>query len=163
MHSKILVSAVAGVLLAFAGTAGAATKTANFTVTAVVAKNCLINANPLTFGSFDGTTDVDQSTTIAVRCTTGTPYTVSLNVGAGSFANRTLADGAKTLSYNLYTNAARNVIWGDGTASTSTVGGTGAGIATSQDLTVYGRVPVAANANADAGTYTGTITASIVY
>lgn len=166
MNSRILLPAVTGVLLAFAGTAGAVTKTANFTVSATVAKNCVISANPLNLGTFDGTNDLTQTTTIAVRCTNGTGYTVNLSKGASAvYTARTLsAGGGNTLSYNLYTDATYGTIWGDGTAGTGQKTGTGTGFASATTLTVAGRLLAADNTgNVDVGTYTDTIVASIIY
>jgi len=165
MHSKILVPAVAGVLLTFAGAAGAVTKTANFTVTATVAKNCVISANPLNLGTFDGTNDLTATSTVAVRCTNGTPYTVNLSKGASTvFTARTLTSGTNTLSYNLYTDTTYANIFGDGSTGTSNRTGTGTGFAAATNLTVAGRLLAADNTgNADAGTYTDTIVASVVY
>ena len=58
----------------------------------------------------------DSTSTIGVNCTGTTPYSIDLDVGSGggSFVNRTLANGTGgTLIYNLYTTAARTVVWGD--------------------------------------------------
>ena len=46
MSMKIIAPIAAGVLLAMAGAAQAATKTATFKVSATVGKNCVISAAP---------------------------------------------------------------------------------------------------------------------
>src|SRR4030095_14198816 len=68
----------------------AATATATFQVTASVATQCVVNAVDLGFGSVDPLGgDVDQTTSVTVRCTKNTAYTVGLN--AGTIAGATLA------------------------------------------------------------------------
>ncbi|HUS23760.1 MAG TPA: spore coat U domain-containing protein [Candidatus Binatia bacterium] len=67
------------------------------------------------------------------------PYSISIGAGgSGSFGTRRLSAGGYWLNYNLYTSAARNVIWGDGTAGTSKVNGSCATLCTVQ---VFGRLP----------------------
>jgi spore coat protein U-like protein len=165
MQSKILAPVIAGMLLATAGAAQAATKNASFNVTATVAKNCVISANPLSLGAFDGTNDLAATSTIVVTCTNGTPFTVNLNAGSsGSFAARTMSNGTDTLTYNLFTDASYGSIWGNGSTGTANVPGTGGGFATPRTLTVAGRLLASANTGpVGAGTYTDTIVASVVY
>lgn len=168
MRMRTLAPVVTGLLLAAAaGTASAATKSANFTVTANVVKNCLISATALNLGTFDGSNNLDSTSTVSVRCTSGTPFTVNLSTGSsGSYAARTLGNGTDTLSYNLYTSATHSTVWGDGSGSTDNVGGNGAGLAAANavDLTVFGYLDATANTGpVGAGTYTDTIVASVVY
>jgi spore coat protein U-like protein len=167
LRLKLAPTISAGVLLAIAGSAHAATKTATFTVSASVASNCVISTNNLNLGAFDGATDLAQSADITVRCTNATPYEVELSTGAsGSYGNRTLSNGTATLNYNLYTDAGHTLIWGDGTTGgTSSATGTGTGMALGQTKThtVHGQLLASANANADLGTYIDTITATIRY
>ena len=169
MKHSVLRAAVAVSLLATAGAAFAATKTATFQVTASVANNCFIDsASTLAFGAYDPSSAVplDGTSNIVVRCTNKTPFTLSLNAGTttgGTFANRLMTDGTDTLQYNLYTAAARTTVWGDGTASTGTVGGTGTGLSAgnAQTTQVFGRIPV--QPNAAVGSYTYTVTVTITY
>ena len=163
---RIAIAPIAtAVALAVVGSAQAATKTASFNVTASVSKNCIISANPLALGTFDGTNDLTASSTIAVRCTSGTSYFVDLSTGASaSFAGRTMTNGTDTLVYNLYTDGTYSSIWGDGSGGSARVAGTGAGFASATNLTVAGRLQAAANTGPiGAGNYTDTIVASIVY
>ena len=157
----------AAVLLALAGTASAATKTDAMQVSATVSKNCVIDAPDLNLGTFDGTNNLTANSTISVRCTSGTTFNVDLSTGSsGSYAGRTLANGADTLNYNLYTTSGYTTVWGDGTGTTSRGSGTGAGMAVgnAQSLIVYGRLLASANTNpVGAGTYTDSITATITY
>ena len=166
MRNSVITPIAAGVLLAFAGAAHAVTKTDSFVVSATVAKNCVIDAPDLNLGSFDGTNDLTVNSTISVKCTNGTTYDVNLSTGSsGIYTNRTLLFGTGVLNYNLYTTSGYTTPWGDNTSGSGRPAtGTGAGMATNQTLTVYGRLLAANNtAPVDAGTYTDTIVATIVY
>lgn len=170
MSMKIIAPIAAGVLLAMAGAAQAATKTASFTVSATVAKNCIISATDMNFGTFDLDDVTDRATTsdILVRCTNGTDYEVRLSTGgSGDFANRRLVSGGNSLVYNLYTGSgATDPVWGDGTtAGTDAVNGSGTGMGIGQQdlLVVHGRIPAVGNETALPGTYTDSITATIEY
>jgi spore coat protein U-like protein len=50
-------------------------------------------------------------------------YRLRLTAGQGSFQQRIMRSGSDTLSYNLYLDAARTQVWGDGTNSTGEVSG----------------------------------------
>ncbi len=137
------------VLMIGATVASAQTATANFQVQANVNTNCQVSANNLVFGTYDPTAaDRDVNTTLSVRCTNGTPFTVALNAGVttgSTLATRLMAFGTNYMQYNLYTTGARTTIFGDGTGGTGTVGGTGAGMGAGNavTVTVYGRIPTA--------------------
>jgi len=145
---------------AYAGTA-----TTTFTASATISASCTVTATNLAFGTYSAgsPTALTGTSTVNVYCTSGTPYTVALNVGSGggTFAARDMANGTNLLAYNLYTSAAHTAIWGDGTTSTSTVAGTGAGVLTSSPNTVYGNIPI--SQDLPPGTYTSTITVTVNY
>jgi spore coat protein U-like protein len=167
MHKKTLQLAIAGALVIASGTAAAATKTTTFGVSAVVNPNCLVSAQALAFGGYDGTAEKTGTSDITVRCSAGTPYAVSLSSGGGTFAQRLLSgSGSNTLQYNLFTTLAANTIWGDGSTGTGTVPGTGAGMGmpNAQVHTVFGELPDNAfNQAAPAGSYNDTITVTVTY
>ena len=169
MRKQVIAPLAAGVLLAFAGAAQAATKTASFTVSASVGKNCVISAANLALGEFVGDNDLTAQSDITVRCTANTTFDIALSDGnTGSFAGRRMVGpGSDYLVYNLYvSNAANAAVWGDGTDSTDTVGGTGAGMAAANAVTstVYGRLLAADNQGpVGAGAYSDTIVATITY
>lgn len=122
----------------------AATATTNFTVSATVVASCSVTATNLGFGTYTPSTASPNTanSTVKVTCTTGTPYTISLDGGtvSGSVTGRNMSDGAShLLSYALYTTSSYGTIWGDGSGSTGTVGATGNGSAQTQ--TVYGSIP----------------------
>jgi spore coat protein U-like protein len=155
----------AALALLVANTVSAGTSTTTFIASATIAASCTVAATNLAFGTYSATsaTALAGTSTVNVYCTSGTPYTVALSVGSGggTFAARDMANGANLMAYNLYTSAAHTAIWGDGTASTSTVAGTGAGVLTSSPSTVYGNIPIAQDL--PPGTYTSTITVTVNY
>lgn len=164
---KILTATMAATALAAAGSASAATVTTTFGVTATVLKTCSVAANPLGFGNYTpGAGPLAANTTVNVKCTKGTPFTVALNGGTttgGTIAQRLMSNGTDTLQYNLYTTAAFATVFGDGTTG-STMPGTGTGIATAVALTVFGNLPDSAtNQNVSTGAYSDTINVTVTY
>ena len=169
-----IASVSAGVLLALAGAAQAAPPnpaTTNIGVSATVTKNCTVGATAVAFGAYYPTAGaLTANSTVSVNCTKTTPFTVSLNKGTttgGTIAQRLLTDGAAgdTLQYNLYKDAALSIVWGDGTGSSQTNAGTGAGMGTAVTFTAYGSLPdIAFNQGTQPpGLYTDTVTVSVAY
>jgi len=166
MSKYIAAPVTAGILLALAGAAQADTKNATFTVSATVAKACAIGAGNLIMGAWSGVGDLTGKSTVSVKCTTGTAYTVDLSPGADStLADRKLKSGTDLLSYNLFLDADSSQIWGDGNDGTFTVGGNGTGMADAQNrpIDVHARVLEADLLAAKPGTYTNIITATVTY
>ncbi|HEY2677705.1 MAG TPA: spore coat protein U domain-containing protein [Steroidobacteraceae bacterium] len=166
MHKILTATLAAGVMAA--GIAQAATTTTTFAVTATVQSTCSATATALAFPNYTpGTGTLTGNTNINVKCTKNTPFTVALNAGSTTgdvYAQRLMASGTNTLQYNLYTTAALSTVFGDGTSSTSTVGGTGAGVATAVAVTVFGQLPDnATNQAAIPGNYSDTITVTVTY
>jgi spore coat protein U-like protein len=141
------------------------TSTATFDVTLTLVANCVIAANPLSFGSSQGvlTSNVSVNTTLSVTCSNTTPYNVGLNAGTGTGSVGTTrymsGTGANTaaVAFNLF-QAAGATVWGN-TQGTNTLGGTGTGAA--QTLTVYGQIPAQTTPQPDA--YKSTITATVYF
>jgi spore coat protein U-like protein len=169
MSRNVLMLAVAGTLMIASGSAAAAeTKTTTFGVSAVVNPNCIVSATALNFGGYDGTTAKTGTSGISVRCSTGTTFSVGLSAGGGTFAQRLLSNsGSNKLQYNLFTAAGPAApIWGDGTNSTITMPGLGAGMSSGSAVpfTVYGELPDNAfNQGAPSGNYSDTITVTVTY
>jgi spore coat protein U-like protein len=166
MRKNHAMTLILGAMLA--GVANSATTTASFSVTETLLTTCSATATTLAFSAYTpGAGAIANNSTISVKCTKNTPYTISLNKGTtagGTVAQRLMAFGANTLQYNLYTTAAVNVIFGDGTGGSQTETGTGAGVATANTVTVFGKVPDnAANQAVVPGNYTDTITVTVTY
>ena len=143
-----------------------ATAPVNFDATATVRANCTIAANNLSFGTVNLLgTNIDSNTTVGLNCTKGAVYTVRLNGGTvtGSVAARRMGLGGAgpgVINYQLRHSSATGPLWGDGTAGTATLAGTGTGV--SQTITLYGRVPGGQPAPA-VGTYSDTVTATVEF
>jgi spore coat protein U-like protein len=135
---------------------------------------CSFNAVGVNFGVYDPllATPSDSVGTVTVSCTNSPPpgsvtinYAVTLSSGtSGSFVSRRMTSGSSALGYNLYSDAGRALIWGDGGSGTSLVGGSikVAGRQTvSQDYPVYGRMP--AQQDAGPGSYADTIVVTLAF
>lgn len=97
------------------------------------------------------------SLTIACQGGSGSAYDVSLSTGQShSFTSRSMKHGAMTLSYNIYTSAARSLVWGDGTGGSSTQS---AYKNTTATLTLFGQIP--AGQDVANGIYTDTLIATV--
>lgn len=134
-------------------------------------QSCNVSATAVNFGVYNplsGTPD-DATGTVSVSCDVILlglleSWTITLSTGSsGSYASRKLHSGASVLTYNLYTNAARTTIWGDGTGGTSIVSDSQALVigSNTSNYTAYGRV--AAGQDQAAGTYTDVITVTLIY
>ena len=144
---------------------------------AQAAVDCSVTASGVAFGTYDpslGTAD-DSTGSIVVSCTYAGPggsdtanYTVRLSTGtSGSFVPRKLSAGASQLNYNLFRDAARTQVWGNGTSGSFLVPGTmrvgpGQGNSTRTNThDIFGRVP--AQQDAAIGAYTDTIQVTVAY
>ncbi len=150
-------------LVTFASSSHAATATSTFTVQVTLTASCTINvASNLNFGTQGVlSASVNQTSTLGIQCTNTTPYNIGLDAGAGigaTVAVRKMTSGANVVNYSLYQDSAHATVWGN-TVGTNTVAATGNGA--SQSYTIYGQVP-AQNTPAP-GTYTDTITVTVIY
>ena len=157
----------AGLIAATTGAFASSTVTTSFQVQANVNAQCSITAVNLTFPAVDPlSSQTDGATTVSVKCTKNSPYTVGLNAGTttgATIAQRLMANGADTIQYNLYTDAGRTTVWGNSAVAPTWVSGTGAGMGTAQVLNVYGRV-AGGQANLAVGLFTEpTITVTVTY
>ncbi len=98
--------------------------------TASAARECKIRIRPVNFGVYvpGSSTDVDANGEIRVSCrgkpAPGQPNSYILRMDGGQTGNpasRAMRNGAVNLFYNLFSDAARFVIWGNGSAGTSPV------------------------------------------
>lgn len=149
-----------------AGPACAGTSANTMTSSTMVVSACVVSGNTLNFGnaiSPVGSVPVDAAATLTVQCTANTSYTVALNAGlnaggAANFDGRAMSSGSYRVGYQLYLDAGRATVWGNGTGS-GVVTGTGNG--GTQSWTIYGRLP--SLTAAVPGTYTDTVTVTVSY
>lgn len=140
-----------------------------FSVRATVQGDCAIAASNLDFGTTGlavAESATDAVSTITIRCTKGLPYSIALDAGTGNGATvverrMTRVTGQELLRYGLYTNSARSQPWGDGSAGSSTVPGTGSGIQSTNLHSVYGRI--VPQTQPPGGQYRDTITATVTF
>lgn len=136
---------------------------------ACVLCTCSINASDVAFGAFQplDNASLDGAGNVTVTCgPVGVlaSYDVKLTAGgSGAYATRRMTSGANTLSYNLYTTAARTTVWGDGTAGTGYRSDSWLIIlgATSRTYTIYGRIPPATTTRT--GSYADTVIARVEF
>lgn len=123
------------------------------------AATCNLSVQPLNFGDYDfqSSQDLEGFGHVIVSCDVSTSFTIALSPGTGTFAARSMQNGAHQLFYNLYTDPTQTMVWGDGSGGSTVVGDSG----TQVDRTVYGRVP--AGQNPYIGVYSDAITVTLSF
>jgi spore coat protein U-like protein len=120
-----------------------------FIQTDCVFANCAFTSmTGVSFGIYDVFSALPNNNgvgSITVNCRGGTSsFVMSLSSGlSNSYVSRTMMNGANSLNYNLYTNAGRTLVWGDGSGGSVTLSGLGNGKTT---LNVFGQIPPGQNA-----------------
>lgn len=145
----------------FATAASAQVTTGNLNVQITIEEQCTLGTiSNVNFGSHGIlATNVDAAGAIEVTCTAGTDYSLNLNEGLGSGATeaaRLMTAGGATITYSLYQDTGRALLWG---SSTDALAGVGTGSA--ETLNVYGRVPP--QSTPAAGIYNDTVTVTLTY
>lgn len=124
---------------------------------------CSLSSTSISFAIYDvfSTNPLDTNGSIVYRCgNADNNISISLDRGgASSFNPRQMLNGSQVLNYNLYLDAARTIIWGDGTGGTQTYFIKNP--PNNQDVTVpvYGRIPTGQSVTK--GAYSNTITVTI--
>lgn len=140
-----------------------------FLADAGYAFQCAITTTPVNFGFYDplAMADLNSSGGITVTCNAPVrnpvvPVTLSLSAGnSGSFTQRLMTSTAGgALNYNLYSDAAKTSVIGDGSGGSMILTNV-ISKATTWNVTIYGRVP--AGQNVVPGVYSDSITATIVW
>lgn len=137
------------------------------TLDASAMTHCTITDSPgVSFGRYDvfSPAPLDAAGSFSYECHGDTQHDlilIELSTGHGSGPDmREMSNGASRLVYNLYLDAARTIIWGNGTSGSSVHGPIRPNPGTNT-LWVYGRIP--ARQNVSAGAYSDTLTMTIVY
>lgn len=131
------------------------------------AQLCTVTTVAVSFGNYDGLspTPVDGLGSVGYQCLLplfGGNITINLAAGSSNdITARTMKLLTQSLGYNLYTNAARTTVWGNGTTGANITRSIPAGILTSDSVPVYGRIPV--GQSVPAGLYLDTITITVIY
>lgn len=147
---------------AFAGQA----VTASLNAMAQVQGNCnVVGGNvTLAFGNYDpvgvnASSSLDSATTFSLRCTRGVSATIDMNNGLNANGGFRRMNNQLNgyMNYQLYTDAARAAIWGDGHV-VQYAANSNAPTA----FTVYGRVP-AGQGDVTAGAYSDTVVITVTF
>lgn len=139
---------------------------------------CTISSSGLAFGAYPtlgfagqlGSADVTSTATISVACQ-GMPasssYTLALGPSAAGSGNRIStrylanARGGDPMAFNLFTDANRTVVWGDGVTGALIRGTLDAG-GSHSSVAVYGKIP-AGQSTLRAGSFQGSMTLTLTY
>ena len=133
----------------------------------VAEASCSLSSSSMSFGSYDvfSSNHLDSIGQLVFRCAPNDKnVAISLSRGgSSSFNPRRLVNVSSFINYNLYLDAARSVVWGDGSSGTQTFfisnpKPNNADIA----VPVYGRISAGQSAAAF-GNYSDTSTAIINY
>jgi spore coat protein U-like protein len=122
---------------------------------------------PVSFGRYDvfDSSPIDAAGSVTYSCSgaqTGDTIVVQLSRGNSvTWVTRTMLSGGHALDYGLFRDAARTIVWGDGTSGTSQYGPVAAPSSGSVTVPIYGRIP--ARQNVGAGAYSDTIVATILF
>jgi spore coat protein U-like protein len=138
----------------------------NLIVNAQVGADCTLDIPDVSFGTVTRlTSPIDTSTNATVTCTSGAPWTLSLNAGSSTgntYATRRMSPGGigtGVVQYQIYRDPGPANVWGNGTGGTVTRTGTGVGVA--QTVPIYLQVP--AQAPHPEGTYSDRVTATLTF
>jgi spore coat protein U-like protein len=131
---------------------------------------CSLSATGLAFGTYapsaQGADTASGSVTVtctALVAVSGT-YQLSASTGnAGRYSARQMTGTATTLAYQLYTDAADSMVWGDGSGGTGVIDGSFPLfiVSSSQTVPFYGAIPP--GQAVDAGSYSDVIIVTIAY
>jgi spore coat protein U-like protein len=127
------------------------------------AATCTIDTRPVTFGEYDpfdpGPRDT-QGAAIYV-CTKSVPIRIEMSRGRAGSYNRAMFNGTEQLNYNLYLDATRQTVWGDGSGGTGYYSLNKAPDKKPITVPVYGRIyPMQ---EVDVGQYTDVIEVKILF
>lgn len=132
-----------------------------FVMSNVYAQTCsFTTVTSVNFGAYNpfSATPDNSVGALTVACTGngGPTPTISLSKGNSSTYSRFMQSGVNQMLYNLYTNAARTQVWGDGSSGTTTVQ---VPKKATTSVNVYGQIP--AGQDVAVGSYTDSIVATV--
>jgi spore coat protein U-like protein len=125
--------------------------------------SCEVNSvSAVDFGSYDVFSSLNDNSvgSITIRCKGGgSTALVALSSGqSNSYSSRLMRSAGNSLNYNLYTSAARIVVWGDGSGGSSALSVNRNSTTT---LSVFGQIP--AGQDAAVGAYSDSVTTIITF
>ena len=126
---------------------------------------CTISAvSPVTFPAYDvfNTMPTDGQGSVTYSCRGVGQNTVTMDLsegGSGAFNPRQMAKGSERLAYNLFLDAGRGTIWGNGTGGTGHYGPVQPPNDTPVVVPIFGRIP--AGQNVTAGNFGDSVTLTL--
>lgn len=135
--------------------------------------SCGVTTTSVAFGSYNplafGNTDSTGSIKVSCGGVAGLliPFNIAISAGgSASYTNRRMSSGARTLAYNLYTDASYSAVWGDGSSATQLINAgvllDALGLSPAQTFWIYGRIP-GRQLTAVPGVYSDTISVTLTY
>lgn len=127
----------------------------------------IIRIDAVYFGLYDPFFNghTDSTGAVVFRCSDVQPAdTVVVEIdrgGSGTFSPRKMSGGSWDLVYNLYLDAARTVVWGDGTSGTGRYGPSLPPDGEDVTVTIYGRAP--SRQNLGAASYQDDLVVTLTY
>lgn len=132
---------------------------------------CSVQATAVSFGNYDIFLNIplDSTGSVTVNCNANVPkttLTLGTSPNSGSFNPRKMrrSGGTDLLNYNIYTDASRTTIFGDGNSGTSNIilerpDSSGKPQPWNRTITIYGRIPPGQDVSV--GNYTDTLTLTV--
>lgn len=141
--------------------ASAGQTTSSTTATVKIFTGCSLQARPLTFdaSTSTGSNPIDAMTTITIRCTPNTNFTVDIDKGLyPKGVNRQMRSvlTGSFITYDVYRDSPRSNVWGTGQLK-NVSGNSGSGAPL--DILIYGRVPK--NQTIQSGDYKDTLVVTL--
>lgn len=116
------------------------------------------------YNPFDAS-PLDSAGSVSFSCSgVGPSDTIVIQLGRGSsssFSPRTLRSGGETLGYNLFLDASRLSVWGDGSGGTSQYGPVTPPESSTTTVNIFGRI--SAGQNIPVGFYSDTLVVTLLY
>jgi spore coat protein U domain-containing protein, fimbrial subunit CupE1/2/3/6 len=147
------------VMIAFAENAKAGSTMSSFSVSTNAIPVCIITKSPSTmdFGGYDPTSNVNNNNgagSFGFKCAKGTAYKVYIT------GTRTMTSGTETLSFELYSDTGRTLVF----PSTDASGISGAATSNGIEImtNIYGSIPAGQDVTAGK-TFAQTLTVTVDY
>jgi spore coat protein U-like protein len=131
-------------------------------VPAAAKVTCTVSSPGVALGVYNpkSATNLDGTGSVTVTCTQSTGgITVTASAGLGTVLNRHMSNGTSNLNYNLYVDAARTIVFGNGTAGQLSYTIPSSPLFLSK--TIYGRI--AALQNVTAGSYSDSLIITVTF
>lgn len=142
-----------------------------FSAAGAQAQSCSVTATPMAFASYNAFSglNVEATSTVSTTCSgilfVGVTYEVRLDGGQeANILTRKMRQGVTSnkLGYQVYLNAGRTQVWGNGVQGSSYTGTMLLGLfSRTQTRTVYGRIPSGQQVNT--GDYTDGPVMTVIY